>query len=91
MSMSIGPLIASLLRLYGYLIIGYIVLSWVVMSSRSSVVADIYRVLASICEPYVGLFRRLVPPVSMGSAGLDLSPVIALIVLQIVGGFVGRL
>ena len=88
--MGIGGLVASLLRLYGYLIIAYVVMSWVVVSSRSGFVADLYRVLASVCEPYVGLFRRLIPPVSMGSAGLDLSPVIALIVLQIVGGFISR-
>lgn len=86
--MAIGGLIAALLRLYGYLIIAYIVMSWVAVSSKSGLVADIYRVLASLCEPYIGIFRRLIPPVSMGSAGLDLSPVVALIVLQIIGRLV---
>lgn len=89
--MGVGGLIASLLNLYGMFIVAYVVLSWIVMASRSSLVADIYRVLGSICEPYVGLFRRLLPPVAMGSAGLDLSPLIALIVLQVVAGFVRRL
>ena len=87
--MGIGGLIAALLRLYSYFIIAYVVLSWVVAGSRSGTVLDIYRVLGSICEPYIGFFRRFVPPVAMGSAGLDLSPLIALIVLQIVGGFIG--
>ena len=88
--MALGGLVASLLDLYGILIVAYVVLSWVVMSTRSGVVADVYRVLASVCEPYVGLFRRIVPPVSAGSAGLDLSPLVALIVLQIVAGILRR-
>jgi len=86
----IGGLIANLLDLYGYFVIAYVVMSWVAMGSGSGAVADIYRVLASICEPYVGLFRRIVPPISMGSGGLDLSPLIALVVLQIVASFLRR-
>ena len=87
--MSLG-LIGSLLDLYGYLIIAYVILSWFVATSRSGLMADVYRVLATVCEPYVGLFRRLIPPIQAGSAGLDLSPLIALIVLQIVAGFMRR-
>jgi len=87
----VGGLIASLLDLYGYLIIAYVIMSWFAMTSRSGLVADIYRVLTSVCEPYVGLFRRLLPPIAVGSAGLDLSPLIALVVLQIVASIVSRL
>jgi YggT family protein len=86
-----GGLIARLLDLYGYLIIAYVIMSWFVMTNRSGLVADIYRVLASVCEPYVGLFRRLLPPIAVGGAGLDLSPLIALVVLQIVASIVSRL
>jgi YggT family protein len=87
--MSLG-LVASLLDLYGYLIVAYVILSWFVATNRSGLMADVYRVLASICEPYVGLFRRLVPPIQTGSSALDLSPLIALVVLQIVAGFMRR-
>lgn len=86
--MGVGGLLASLLNLYGIFIVIYIVLSWIVATSNSGLVADIYRVLGTICEPYVGLFRRIVPPISVGGGGLDLSPVIALFVLQIVGNLV---
>lgn len=89
--MGIGGLIADLLRLYSYFLIAYVVMSWVVMGARSGALADIYRVLASICEPYIGLFRRIVPTVSMGVGGLDLSPLVALVVLQIVEGFLRRI
>jgi YggT family protein len=61
------------------------------VANRSTIVADLYRVLASVCEPYISLFRRLLPPISVGSAGLDLSPLVAWVVLQIVASFVRRL
>ena len=37
--------------------------------------------LRDVCEPYLRLFRRILP--SMG--GLDFSPIIAIIVLQVAG------
>ena len=48
---------------------------------------DVYNVLGSICEPYLGLFRKVIP--AMG--GVDFSPVIAVIVLQLVVQVIGRL
>lgn len=40
---------------------------------------DLAMVLDSICGPYLNLFRRIIPP--MG--GIDFSPVIALIALNL--------
>jgi uncharacterized protein YggT (Ycf19 family) len=45
-------------------------------------------VLASLCEPYLGLFRRFVPPIMIGAGGLDLSPVLAILVLEILAGVI---
>jgi YggT family protein len=36
--------------------------------------------LRDVCEPYLGLFRRFIPPVGM----FDLSPIIAIFLLYIV-------
>lgn len=89
--MAVGGLLAQLLDLYGFFIIAYVVMSWIVVATHAGIVADVYRVLGSICEPYIGLFRRLLPPIAMGSAGLDLSPLIALVVLQIVSSILRRI
>lgn len=62
---------------YIFLIFIYVVMSW--FPSRG-VVYDIYRVLGSVCEPWVGLFRRLIPPVG----GFDFSPWAAILVIQFV-------
>ena len=83
-------LVGSLLYLYGYLIFAYVILSWFVGGNRSGLLADVFRVLGSICEPYIGLFRRFIPPIQAGSAGLDLSPLVALIVVQVVAGLMQR-
>jgi len=89
--MNVPGLVASLLNLYAFLILVYVILSWFVAGARSGALYDVYRALAAICEPYVGLFRRILPPVMIGSGGLDLSPLIALIVLQLVAGLFSRL
>lgn len=40
----------------------------------------VVRFLDSVCEPILGVFRRLLPP--MG--GIDFSPILAILVIQVV-------
>ena len=40
--------------------------------------------LRDVCEPYLRIFRRFIPLIGP----LDISPIVALIVLQVVGGIV---
>ena len=40
--------------------------------------------LRDVCEPYLSIFRRFIPPIGP----LDLSPVIAIFLLQLVGRLV---
>lgn len=89
--MGLFAFIARILDLYSIVIVVYVVLSWIVMVGGSRIVSDLYRALATICEPYLGIFRRVLPPLSAGSVGLDLAPLLGLLVLQIVSGVIGRL
>lgn len=68
-------IIVQVVQFYIWLIIGYVILSWFPVSG---VFGDLQRVLASVVEPYLGLFRRIVPPIGM----VDLSPIVAILVLQ---------
>jgi len=40
--------------------------------------------LRQVCEPYLRLFRRVIPPIGP----LDISPIVAILVLTIVGGLI---
>jgi uncharacterized protein YggT (Ycf19 family) len=86
--MRLAALLVPIIDFYILLIIGYVLLGWLVGPGSQGVIYDFYRVLASLCEPYLGLFRRFVPPIMIGAGGLDLSPVLAILVLEILAGVI---
>jgi uncharacterized protein YggT (Ycf19 family) len=53
--------------------------------------ARVNRVLVDLTEPYVGLFRRLLPVTRIGGVGIDWSSLVALLVLLIALQVLGRL
>jgi YggT family protein len=67
-------LIEALLRTYFYAILLYALLSLIAPGGYS----PLQSVLASVCEPVLRPFRRLIPPI----AGIDLSPLWAVIAIQ---------
>ena len=46
-------------------------------------VKNILEAIGKIVEPYLSVFRNVIPPIS----GVDLSPIVALFVLNLVGRF----
>jgi YggT family protein len=82
--------LSRFITVYSWAILVYILMSWFA-SGISGPLREVYRGLAAVCEPFLSLFRRVLPPVMVGSAGLDLSPIIALFVLQIIANVIGRL
>lgn len=88
--MRIGSFLATFINLYALIVFVYVIMSWFASGARGPV-RDLYVGLATVCEPYLGLFRRLLPRVMVGSGGLDFSPLIGLFVLQILARFVAPL
>lgn len=74
---SLAYLIYSLADVYTMIIFIYVLMSWIPMPT--GVIGDIYRVLGKVCDPYLNLFRRFIPPIG---GMVDISPIIALLVLQ---------
>ena len=74
--MSLSSIVQSIVSFYEFCIIAYVIMSWF---RPTGIIYDIYRVLGQICEPYVGIFRRIVP--QMG--GFDFSPIVAILVLRL--------
>ena len=70
--------IVKLADAYTTILLVYVLMSWIPYGA-SKWVEDIRSVLASISEPYLSLFRRIIPPLGM----VDFSPVVAIIVLQL--------
>jgi YggT family protein len=64
-----------LLCIFAYILTSWIPLPYNVWLNR------IQRFLYDVVDPYLRLFRRFIPQLSLGGLGLDLSPIIAIIVL----------
>ena len=60
-----------------------IILSWFPLSPNG-VMASVFSFLYTITEPVLGPIRRMLPPVGVGGMGLDLSPLIVILLLQLV-------
>jgi uncharacterized protein YggT (Ycf19 family) len=79
--------VGDLFYVYSLLILAYIVLSLVYAFARVPYMLWLNRVfefLRDVSEPWLGLFRRFIP--SFGP--FDLSPLVALIALSIIGRIV---
>lgn len=70
-------LIVSLADAYSMVLFIYVLMSWI--PTNRGILADINNVLAKVCDPYLNLFRWLVPPIG---GMVDVTPIIALLVLQ---------
>ena len=77
---SLLGLLSFVLRLYFFVILIMVILSWVAPSSRHPAVALLYQ----LAEPAMAPFRKLLPPLG----GLDLSPIFAFVAIQIARYFV---
>ena len=76
--------VVNFINLYLILIIIRILLSWF------QTVDWAYRIisfLAPITDPYLNLFRSFIPPLG----GIDLSPILAILVLQLIPGLLSTL
>ncbi len=86
----IAYLIYLALAVYAWLIVGRALLSWL-RPLPGSALSRIDRLLYRATEPYVSLFRRLLPMARIGGVGIDLSPLVALLVLFVAMQIVVRL
>jgi YggT family protein len=76
-------LICALLSIYSLVILARIIMSWVRIEPGSPV-ASIYSVVFNLTEPVLGPLRRAIPPVRLGMAALDLSPIIVFVVIRLI-------
>ncbi|KAL6775723.1 CPLD8 [Auxenochlorella protothecoides x Auxenochlorella symbiontica] len=68
--------VSQFLSLYNAALIGRILLTWFPQAPEA-----ISRPLATVCDPYLNLFRGIIPPLG---GTLDLSPILAFVALDVI-------
>ena len=79
----LANIVARLFEFYEILVLVWCIISWI-PRRPGGILSDISEVLNKIVTPYLGLFRRFIPPLG----GIDFSPIVALFVLSIIERFV---
>ncbi|MDR1013570.1 MAG: YggT family protein [Coriobacteriales bacterium] len=74
----LGTVVTGLVQFYVLLIVAWAVLSWF-EQGKGGFISEVYGILDRIVSPYIDLFRRFIP----SAGGIDFSPLIAIIVLQV--------
>jgi YggT family protein len=80
----IASYVDALFLVYMILIFVRILLSWIPRIPYNPTLSSIINFIHEVTDPYLNLFRRILPPVGGGGFALDLSPIIAIFVLFIV-------
>ena len=57
----ISYLLVTLADTYSLIIFVYVMMSWI--PSNSGIVGDLRNVLGKLCDPYLNIFRRFIPPI----------------------------
>lgn len=75
-------IVCTLIQLYIVVVFVRILLEWVRVPADHPV-GRVRDVLANLVDPILRPLRRIIPPIRMGAAALDLSPLVLLIGLSI--------
>lgn len=78
-----GELLCTLVQIYIIVIFARIVVSWFPVEPGTTF-ASIVGFLYTVTEPVLGPVRRAVPALRMGGMGLDLSPIIVVLAVQLI-------
>lgn len=88
---SIADYVQALVTVYWIILMAYILLGWLEMFNAripySRATSAVIGFIREAAEPYLRIFRRILPPFG----GLDLSPIIAILVLFFGGNLIAEI
>ena len=84
----VADYVAALFLVYIILILIRVLMSWIPRMPYSPALRVVLDFIVETTDPYLNLFRRIIPPIGGGGFGLDLSPMIGIIVLLVLRGIV---
>ena len=81
----IASYVLTLTYVYVILIFIRVIMSWLPRMPYNRVLDIFLSFVRDVVDPYLNLFRRLLPLARIGPAALDLSPMLGTFVINIVG------
>lgn len=91
---SLGQVISFVLLVCILVLLARFILDWVRLLARSwsprGAVAVLAEGIYTVTDPPLRAVRRVIPPVRLGGAALDLSPMVLLIAIYILQAIVNR-
>jgi len=79
----VAAYVSALFTVYIILIFIRILMSWIPKVPDNRALRAVLEFVKDTTDPYLNLFRRILPPVGAGGMQLDLSPMIGVILLLI--------
>lgn len=87
----VGDYVLTLVYVYVALIFIRILLSWIPRIPYNRFLSAFITFIHDVTDPYLNLFRRVIPMARVGPAAIDLSPMVATLVLLIAGPIIAGL
>jgi YggT family protein len=87
----VADYVNTLFLVYIVLIFIRILLTWIPRIPYNPVLSAVIKFITDVTDPYLNLFRRVLPPVRLGPGALDLSPIVATFVLIILRSIIVNL
>lgn len=84
----VADYVGALFLVYIILILIRILISWIPRIPHNPALRAVLDFVSQTTDPYLNLFRRILPPVGGGGFQLDLSPMIGIVVLYILQAIV---
>ncbi len=79
----IAEYVNALFLVYIILIFIRVLLSWIPRMPYNQVLHALVEFIHQVTDPYLNLFRRFLPPIGGRGLAIDISPIIAIIVLLV--------
>jgi YggT family protein len=86
----VASYVLTLTYVYVILIFVRVIMSWLPRMPYNRVLDIFLSFVRDVVDPYLNLFRRLLPMARIGPAALDLSPMLGTFVIIIVGRLVAN-
>jgi YggT family protein len=82
---TVANYVEALFIVYFVLIFVRILLTWVPRMPYNRYLRATVGFIEEVTDPYLNVFRRFIPPLGGGGFALDLSPMLAMVLLYVVG------